>query len=93
VLKRVLVSAALAGGLLVAPVAASAPAFAAVQTHAAESSSACTYRRDGNVWRCITPGAFCPKAAHGKIGYAKATNKRYRCTYKNSDPYWRWRRA
>jgi len=89
VLKRLIASAALAGGLLVAPVAASAPAFAAV--HASVAASC--YKRVGDHWNCITPGAFCPKAAHGKIGYAKATSKRYRCTYKNSDPYWRWRRA
>ncbi|MGA4995870.1 hypothetical protein [Nonomuraea bangladeshensis] len=45
------------------------------------------------MWRCITPGAFCPKAAHGRYGYAKVTNRKYKCLYKNSDPYWRWRRA
>ncbi len=40
---------------------------------------------------CITPGAFCLKAAHNRYCYAKVTNKRYKCTYKNADPYWRWR--
>ncbi|MEV5561237.1 hypothetical protein AB0L44_47040 [Nonomuraea wenchangensis] len=92
-LKRFLVSTALVGAALVAPTAVSLPASATVQAAAGASASACTYKRDGNVWRCITPGAFCPKAAHNRYGYAKVTNKRYKCTYKSSDPYWRWRRA
>ncbi len=81
---RALISAvALAAGLLVAPVAVQGAA-------AADVADACTYRRDGNVWRCITPGAFCPAAAHGKYGYAKVTKKKYRC--KSSSPRWRWLR-
>ncbi|MGW4800306.1 hypothetical protein ACWEPC_48605 [Nonomuraea sp. NPDC004297] len=51
------------------------------------------YKRVGNHWNCITPGAFCPKAARGKFGYAKVTKRKYKCAYKSSDPYWRWRRA
>lgn len=87
-LKRLLVSAALAGSVLVVPVAASAPAFAT--THAA--AAACTYKRDGNVWRCITPGAYCPKAARGKYGYAKVTNRKYKCSQYTSTT-WRWKRV
>lgn len=88
-LKRLLVSAVLAGSALAGPVAASTPALAASQAHA---SAACTYKRDGNVWRCVTPGAYCPKAAHGRYGYAKTTGKRYRCTQYTSST-WRWKRA
>ncbi|MER6826265.1 hypothetical protein ABT352_09785 [Streptosporangium sp. NPDC000563] len=97
-LKNLLVSAALVGSALIAPAAVALPASAAT-LHAqapavsAGSHAACQYRQDKQVWRCITPGAFCPKAARGKYGYAKVTNRKYRCLYKNSDPYWRWRRA
>lgn len=89
-LKRLLVSAALVATALAAPVAASLPASASVQTHA---SAASCYKQSGNHWVCITPGAFCPKAAHVRYGYAKVTNRKYKCTYKTSDPYWRWRRV
>ncbi|MFF5245033.1 hypothetical protein ACFY3V_12215 [Streptosporangium sp. NPDC000095] len=97
-LKNLLVSAALVGSALIAPAAVALPASAATlhaQTPAvsAGAHAACQYRQDKQVWRCITPGAFCPKAARGKYGYAKVTNRKYRCLYKNSDPYWRWRRA
>ncbi|WP_193206773.1 hypothetical protein [Microbispora sitophila] len=47
----------------------------------------------GNHWACITPGAYCPAAAHGKYGYAKVTNKRYKCSYYSSDGRWHWKRA
>ncbi|MER7361961.1 hypothetical protein [Nonomuraea wenchangensis] len=87
-LRRLLVSASLAGTVLVAPVAASAPAHAAVQAHA----SASCYKRSGNHWNCITPGAYCPKEARGKYGYAKVTKKRYRCSQYTSST-WRWKRA
>ncbi|NUW35988.1 hypothetical protein HTZ77_31895 [Nonomuraea sp. SMC257] len=90
-LRRLLVTAALAGSVLAVPVATALPASAAVPSSVA--AHACTYQRDGNVWRCITPGAFCPKAARDRYGYAKATNRRYKCLDKNDDPYWRWRRA
>lgn len=88
-LKRLLVSAAIVGASLVAPVAVAVPASATV--HASVAASC--YKRSGNHWNCITPGAFCPKAAHNRLGYAKVTKRKYKCTYKNSDPYWRWRRA
>lgn len=96
VLKRLLVSLvsfAIAGSALVVPaVATSASAAVQVTTVTAQAGRACTYRRDGNVWRCVTPGAYCPKAAHGKYGYAKATGKRYRCT-QYTKTTWRWKRA
>ncbi|MEU7857841.1 hypothetical protein [Nonomuraea sp. NPDC049141] len=69
--------------------AAVVPASAAVQAHTAASC----YKQSGTHWVCITPGAFCPAAAHARYGYAKVTKSKYKCTYKTSDPYWRWRRA
>ena len=78
--RSLLSAAALAAGLLVAP--------AAVGTADASTSAACTYQQSGNHWNCITPGAFCPAAAHGKYGYAKVTNRKYKC--KSSSPRWRW---
>lgn len=78
---RSLVSAAvLAAGLLAVPAAAGVAD--------ASTSAACTYQQSGNHWNCITPGAFCPAAAHGKYGYAKVTNRKYKC--KSSSPRWRW---
>ncbi|MEU8151809.1 hypothetical protein [Nonomuraea sp. NPDC048901] len=91
-LKRLLVSAALVGTALAVPVAASLPASAAVQAHATASAASC-YKQVGTHWVCITPGAFCPRAAHVRYGYAKVTKRKYKCAYKTSDPYWRWRRA
>ncbi|MGW2214048.1 hypothetical protein ACWCSD_03590 [Nonomuraea sp. NPDC001684] len=89
-LRRLLVSTLLAGSALVAPAVAAVPASAAVHVNAVAASC---YRQVGSHWECITPGAFCPKAAHGRYGYAKVTKVRYKCTYKSYDPYWRWRRA
>lgn len=89
-LKHFLVSTALAGATLVAPAALSLPASAAVQVNA--NSIACTYGRSGNHWNCITPGAYCPAAAHGKYGYAKTTNRRYKCSQYDKGT-WRWKRA
>ena len=92
-LRRLLVSGALVASALVVPaVAVAAPANAAGLSSAGASAASC-YKRVGNHWNCITPGAFCPKAAHNRYGYAKVTKKRYKCTYKRADPYWRWRRA
>jgi hypothetical protein len=94
-IRPLLTAAALAAGLLAAPGLATAAAADAtmVAGHAhASAGAACTYRRVGNTWRCVTPGAYCPKAAHLKIGYAKVTGKRYRCSrYANGQ--WRWKRA
>lgn len=90
-LRRLLVSAALIGSALAVP-AAAVPALAAVQVHAASSTSACTYQRSGNHWSCVTPGAYCPAAARGKYGYAKGTSRRYKCS-EYSNHQWRWKRA
>ncbi|MFF0250200.1 hypothetical protein [Streptosporangium sandarakinum] len=94
-LRRLLVSAALAGSVLVVPAAALPASATAAQAPAAAIglSTACTYRRDGNVWRCITPGAFCPSAARNRYGYAKVTNRRYKCLKVSGDTRWRWKRA
>ncbi|GHH66039.1 hypothetical protein GCM10017673_11090 [Streptosporangium violaceochromogenes] len=90
-MRKLLVSAALVGSALIVP-AAALPAAASVQGHAATASAACTYQRSGNHWNCVTPGAFCPKAAHWKYGYAKNTHRRYRCS-EYSNGQWRWKRA
>lgn len=93
-IRSLVSSLALAGGLLIAPAtAATATAAAHAATpQAVATSAACTYRRSGAVWKCITPGAYCPKAAHYKYGYAKVTNRRYKCSiYSNGQ--WRWKRA
>ena len=84
--RSLLSAVALAGGLLIAPAAVTA----------ADASTAvaavCQYRQSGNHWVCVTPGAYCPRAAHGKYGYAKVTNRRYRCSvYSNGQ--WRWKRS
>ncbi|WP_440107888.1 hypothetical protein [Streptosporangium sp. H16] len=85
--RSMLSAAALAAsGLLVAPAAAGA-------ADASTTAVACTYQRSGNHWVCITPGAFCPAAAHKKYGYAKVTNRKYRCTLTSGDIRWRWHRA
>ncbi|MGV9601661.1 hypothetical protein ACWDR1_33880 [Streptosporangium sandarakinum] len=92
--RRLLVSVALVGSALVAPVSVALPAAAAtvaVSAPTVSSSAACQYRRVGQVWRCITPGAFCPKAARGKYGYAKVTNRRYKCLNVSGDTNWRWK--
>jgi hypothetical protein len=90
-LRRVLVAGALAASALVAPAALAAPAGATV-AHSASVAASC-YKRVGNHWNCITPGAYCPAAAHGKYGYAKVTGKRYRCSYYQSDGRRHWKRA
>ena len=79
--RSIVTAAALAAGLLVAPAAAGV-------ADASTTAAACTYQQSGNHWNCITPGAFCPAAAHGKYGYAKVTNRKYKC--KSSSPRWRW---
>lgn len=80
-LRRLLATAALVGATLIAP--------ASIGLASADTAqAACQYRQAGTVWKCITPGAFCPAAAHSRYGYAKVTNKKYRC--KSSSPRWRW---
>ncbi|WP_248963072.1 hypothetical protein [Sphaerisporangium perillae] len=83
--RSLLSAAALAAGLVVTPVAAGA-------ADAATTATACQYKRVGNHWNCITPGAFCPAAAHGKYGYAKVTHRQYTCKYRSGDIRWRWLR-
>ena len=87
-LKRLLVSAALVGSALAAPVAASLPASATVQAHA----SASCYRQVGSHWTCVTPGAYCPKAARGKYGYSTVASRKYKCS-QYSNKQWRWKRV
>lgn len=79
--RSILSAAALAAGLLVAPAAVGV-------AEASTTAEACQYKQSGTHWVCITPGAFCPAAAHGKYGYAKVTGKKYKC--KSSSPRWRW---
>ncbi|MEV4091890.1 hypothetical protein [Streptosporangium saharense] len=87
-LRRLVVSVALAASVLV-PTTAST--LVATATPAAATAS-CTYQRSGNHWNCVTPGAYCPAAAHGRYGYAKVTKRRYTCTrYPNGQ--WRWKRG
>lgn len=90
-LKRLLMSATLVGSILAVPAAISLPASASIRASVSSASTSC-YRRVGKHWVCITPGAFCPSLAHKRFGYAKMTNKKYRCMYKKkSDKHWRWR--
>ncbi|MER6949868.1 hypothetical protein ABT294_38220 [Nonomuraea sp. NPDC000554] len=88
-LKRLLVSAALIGAALAVP-ATAAPASAATQSPAGVTASC--YQREGNHWNCVTPGAYCPKAAHNRNGFAKVTNRLYTCS-QYSNGQWRWKRA
>ncbi|MGI5273140.1 hypothetical protein ACQEUU_37680 [Nonomuraea sp. CA-218870] len=74
------------------PAAAQAAVHAPAAVSVQSSAQACTYKRDGNVWRCVTPGAYCPKAARSKYGYAKVTKKRYKCV-QYTRTTWRWKRA
>ncbi len=84
--RSILSAAVLAGGLLVTPAGLAA-------ADATTAAAACKYQQSGNHWVCITPGAFCPAAAHKRYGYAKVTNRRYRCTLTSGDIRWRWHRA
>ena len=87
----------IAAAIVVAALSALAPAAhaatsAATAGVAQSSAAACSYQRVGNTWRCITPGAYCPRAAHFKYGYAKVTSRKYRCSQYTSTT-WRWKRA
>lgn len=85
-IRPLVVSAMLAVGLV-----AAGGAVSAATAESTAVAAACKYRRVGNVWKCVTPGSFCPKAARLKIGYGK-NGKRYRCVrYANGK--WRWKRA
>jgi hypothetical protein len=95
VLRRLLATTAtaviLGAGLVSAPASAApaAPAVAAAATCHAHKVKGTSH------WTCITPGSYCPKAAHKKIGYSKQSvkHKRYRCSYYASNGRWRWKRA
>ncbi len=81
--------AVIATGLLAGP----APASAAVSVAApAFMSAACGVQRVSDHWNCVTPGAYCPAAAHGKYGYDKYKGRKYRCV-RYSNGKWRWKRA
>jgi hypothetical protein len=88
--RRLIITSAtavvLAGGLTATAEAAPVQVPAAATCHA---------HRSGNHWVCVTPGSYCPAAAHRKYGVAKAkyTHKRYRCSYYGSDGRWHWKRA
>lgn len=52
------------------------------------SATTCHYHRSGNHWVCITPGAYCPDAAHHHYGLDKYNLKRkYWCENNHG---WRW---
>ncbi|MGW0444752.1 hypothetical protein ACWDWV_05195 [Streptosporangium sandarakinum] len=88
-LRRLLATAAVAGAMLLTPsVVGLAPAVDAPSV----AATACTYQWSGNHWNRVTLGAYCPKAAHGKAGYAKVTGRRYTCA-RYSNGQGRWRRA
>ncbi|MCP2336826.1 hypothetical protein [Actinomadura rupiterrae] len=81
---------------LVATAVATAPASAAPSPTAprtpAVTAARCHSHKVHQHWECVTPGSYCPKAAHLKYGYAYKTGKRYRCVrYTNGQ--WRWKRA
>ncbi|MGI5233779.1 hypothetical protein [Actinoallomurus sp. CA-142502] len=86
-LKRFAVTAAvtlaLAGGAVAVTGSVGAAAEARCHAHRVSGTSH---------WTCITPGSYCPAAAHKHYGYAYKTGKRYRCT-RYSNGRWRWKRA
>jgi hypothetical protein len=51
-------------------------------------ASSCTYHRSGSHWVCVTPGAFCPKAAHRHYGLDRYNlARKYWC---EDNDGWRW---
>ncbi|WP_157407354.1 hypothetical protein [Actinomadura atramentaria] len=90
--RRTLVALATAG---VVTLGAAAPAVAApAHTGTVAVAKTCKAQKKAHksYWVCVTPGSYCPKAAHKRYGYAYKTNKRYRCV-KYSNGRWRWKRA
>ncbi len=78
--------AMLAGGAIALEAPASAaPSVSIARCHAHKVSKT-------SHWTCVTPGSYCPAAAHSHYGYAYKTGKRYRCV-KYSNGRWRWKRA
>lgn len=73
------------GAFAVAAPANAAPAISAARCHAHKVAGT-------SHWTCVTPGSYCPAAAHRHYGYAAKTGKRYRCV-EYSNGRWRWKRA
>ncbi|MFC5181926.1 hypothetical protein [Actinomadura harenae] len=90
---RLLVTAAtglMATGVVTGVTAASANAAPAPAPTV--SAARCHSHKVHQHWECVTPGSYCPKAAHLRYGYAYKTGKRYRCVrYTNGQ--WRWKRG
>lgn len=83
-LKQLLVTGATAAVLTAGIVASPA--------QAAPVRVTCHAHKVGSHWTCITPGSYCPAAAHKHYGYAKTTHKQYHCL-RYSNGRWRWKRA
>lgn len=61
-----------------------------VTAASAAPAQTCHVHQVGSHWTCVTPGAFCPKAAHNHFGYVKNhPGKRDHCKVA-SDSRWRW---
>jgi hypothetical protein len=90
-LKRFAVSAAAALVLTGGATAVAGPAGAAPAVSAAARCHAHKVSHTAH-WTCVTPGSYCPKAAHSHYGYAYKTGKRYKCA-KYSNGRWRWKRS
>ena len=77
--------AAIAGAATMAVTALGATAASAVP---AAASYSCSYHQSGSHWVCITPGAYCPAAAHNHYGLDKYNlSRKYWCENNNG---WRW---
>jgi len=57
------------------------------------AAPSCKVQQDGNTWLCVTPGAFCPKAAHKRYGYSRGNMIRYRCTWYPASRQLHWKNA
>jgi hypothetical protein len=88
--KTKIAAALSSAALAVTAFATAAPALASAQTPA----HTCTYHHvtGTNHWACITPGAFCPRAAHEHWGWAKVSGRHYRCEESTPPGHWRWLR-
>lgn len=83
-----LIRATAAGRVFVVLAAAIMLAAGLMLTTGKASASSCRYHRSGSHWICVTPGAFCPKAAHHHYGLDKYNLKRKYWCEKNHG--WRW---
>ena len=92
-LKRIAVTTASAAVLAGALAAVGGPAQAGIQGSGV-SAQRCHAHKVSHTrhWTCVTPGSYCPAAAHGHYGYAVKTGRRYKCV-KYSNGRWRWKRA